>query len=128
VLVLEAAGLVGGTTAKSGGVMWIPNNPVMQAAGIRDERPDALRYLARTAYPVQFDPSSPTLGLPPSAFQLLEAFYDHGAEAVTALADAGAFELTAVAERALPLRHSRAGGTRHQGWTHDRPRRPGDHR
>ena len=96
VLVLEAAGLIGGTTAKSGGVMWIPNNPIMQAAGTRDERPDALRYLARTVYPVQFDPSSPTLGLTTPAFELLEAFYDHGAEAVAALADAGAFELTAV--------------------------------
>ena len=46
--------------------------------------------------PVQFDPSSPTLGLTTSAFELLEAFYDHGAEAVAAVADAGAFELTAV--------------------------------
>ncbi len=34
VLILEKTELVGGTTARSGGVMWIPNNPFMQRDGV----------------------------------------------------------------------------------------------
>lgn len=45
VLVLEKTGLVGGTTAISGGVMWIPNNRFMAAAGISDSPEQALAYL-----------------------------------------------------------------------------------
>jgi 3-oxosteroid 1-dehydrogenase len=45
VLVLEKTGLVGGTTAISGGVMWIPANPLMAAAGIEDDAEQALGYL-----------------------------------------------------------------------------------
>src|SRR5688572_1277577 len=60
-LVLEAAGRVGGTTSRSGGYGWIPNNSLMRARGLLDEREDALRYLSRTAYPDQYDPASPTL-------------------------------------------------------------------
>ena len=45
VLVLEKTDLVGGTTAISGGVMWIPCNPFMQAAGVEDSRERALAYL-----------------------------------------------------------------------------------
>ncbi len=45
VLVLEKTGLVGGTTAISGGVMWIPNNRYMAEAGIGDSPDQALAYL-----------------------------------------------------------------------------------
>jgi 3-oxosteroid 1-dehydrogenase len=45
VLILEKTGLVGGTTARSGGVMWIPNNPFMQRDGIEDSPDKATAYL-----------------------------------------------------------------------------------
>ncbi len=45
VAVLERAEAVGGTTALSGGVLWLPNNHHMAEAGIEDSREDALAYL-----------------------------------------------------------------------------------
>jgi 3-oxosteroid 1-dehydrogenase len=45
VLILEKTALVGGTTARSGGVMWVPNNPVMKRDGIADSDEDAATYL-----------------------------------------------------------------------------------
>lgn len=45
VLVLEKTGLLGGSTAKSGGVMWIPNNRFMAEAGIPDSAEAANAYL-----------------------------------------------------------------------------------
>src|SRR3546814_15100973 len=45
VLILEKAALVGGTTATSGGVMWIPNNRFMKDAGVPDSRAQAHAYL-----------------------------------------------------------------------------------
>lgn len=44
-LVVEKTGFVGGTTAWSGGGLWIPANPVARAAGVRDSLEDARRYL-----------------------------------------------------------------------------------
>ena len=74
VLVLEQSDFVGGTTGKSGGVMWVPNNPIMRAAGVDDERSGALRYMARSGYPTQYQAGHSTLGLPVGTFRLLEAF------------------------------------------------------
>ncbi len=34
-LVLEKQALIGGSTCMSGGVVWIPNNPLMRARGNR---------------------------------------------------------------------------------------------
>ena len=45
VIVLEKTGLVGGTTAQSGGVMWIPANRYMKLAGIDDSAEQAMAYL-----------------------------------------------------------------------------------
>jgi 3-oxosteroid 1-dehydrogenase len=45
VLVLEKTDLLGGTTARSGGVMWIPNNRFMKAARVEDSYEKALTYL-----------------------------------------------------------------------------------
>lgn len=45
VLVLEKTDLVGGTCAKSGGVMWIPNNPFMARDGVEDSYEKGCTYL-----------------------------------------------------------------------------------
>jgi succinate dehydrogenase/fumarate reductase flavoprotein subunit len=45
VLVLEKAQRIGGTTAMSGGILWVPNNPHMAALGVTDSREEALAYL-----------------------------------------------------------------------------------
>jgi succinate dehydrogenase/fumarate reductase flavoprotein subunit len=45
VLVLEKDSLYGGTTARSGGVVWTPCNPMSQALGIADSVQDARTYL-----------------------------------------------------------------------------------
>ena len=65
VLVLEKRAGVGGNTAMSGGVAWLPNNHVMRAAGIADSRELALVYLRK-------------LRLEQADEALLEAFVDQG--------------------------------------------------
>lgn len=44
-LLLEKTPLIGGSSALSGGVLWLPNNPLMSRAGIADSREAGLRYL-----------------------------------------------------------------------------------
>ncbi len=82
VMVLEKLPLWGGTTGKSGGVAWVPNNHLLRATGVEDKREDALRYMARYAYPQQYTPNHPTLGVPAPQYKLLEAFYDQGPVAI----------------------------------------------
>jgi 3-oxosteroid 1-dehydrogenase len=45
-LVVEKQALVGGSTGLSGGIVWLPNNPLMRAQGIADSHEDGLAYLA----------------------------------------------------------------------------------
>jgi 3-oxosteroid 1-dehydrogenase len=45
VLILEKTPLVGGTTARSGGVMWIPDNRFMKRDGVPDSQQAANAYL-----------------------------------------------------------------------------------
>jgi succinate dehydrogenase/fumarate reductase flavoprotein subunit len=69
VLLLEKETVVGGTTALSGGMIWIPNNPKMAAAGRSDSRAAAETYLANT---IPGDAADP----------LRAAFLDHANEAI----------------------------------------------
>lgn len=44
-LIVESTDRWGGTTMMSGGGLWLPNNPLMGALGIKDSREDALTYM-----------------------------------------------------------------------------------
>jgi 3-oxosteroid 1-dehydrogenase len=43
-LVVEKQGLIGGSTGMSGGMVWLPNNPLMRTEGIHDSHEDGLAY------------------------------------------------------------------------------------
>jgi 3-oxosteroid 1-dehydrogenase len=45
-LVIEKRDLVGGSTAMSGGVVWLPNNPLMEDEGVADSDEAGLEYFA----------------------------------------------------------------------------------
>lgn len=75
VLVIEKAGMLGGTTAVSGGAVWLPNNHKMAEAGIADSREDALAYIRRVAAGTAPDPS------------LFEVFVDTAPEMIRYLED-----------------------------------------
>jgi len=45
-LIVEKQALLGGSTGLSGGIVWLPNNPVMRLEGIADSHEDGLAYLA----------------------------------------------------------------------------------
>ena len=93
VIILEKAAEPGGTTRKSGAWSWIPDNRFLREAGVVDGREDALRYMARLARPELYTAGTAGFGLPADDFALLEAFYDHAAEAVQSLEDQGALAL-----------------------------------
>ncbi len=71
----EKGDVVGGTTALSGGIVWVPNNPQAAAAGISDSRADALTYL-----------DSLSLGM--IDLTLVETLIDTGPEVLDWLAEA----------------------------------------
>ena len=48
VLLIEGSAKWGGSTAMSGGGMWLPDNPLMRRAGAGDSRAEALTYLEAT--------------------------------------------------------------------------------
>jgi len=72
VALFEKADLVGGTTAWSGGQVWIPNNPHMAAVGVLDSRERAITYIMSLSRDL----------LEP---RLVEAYVDAGPEMVALL-------------------------------------------
>lgn len=56
VVVLEKTPLVGGTTALSGGWMWIPRNPLAIRAGIVESPEEPLKYLVNEIGTIAHDP------------------------------------------------------------------------
>lgn len=74
-LVLEKQDLVGGSTGMSGGMVWLPNNPLMREAGIADSHEEGLAY---------FDDVVGDIGLASSPARR-EAFLTAGAEMLTFL-------------------------------------------
>src|SRR5262249_32670777 len=78
-LVLEKQELVGGSTAMSGGIVWVPNNPVMQADGVPDSYEDAMAHFEAVVGDVG----------PASSFERRHTFLTAGPEMVTFLQQRG---------------------------------------
>lgn len=83
VLLLEHTNRVGGTTAISGGMVWIPANAKMREAGIEDSLENALRYLSQV---VPNSPNDPRM----------QAYLRDGAEIIQYLEDHTALKLQPV--------------------------------
>ncbi len=94
VVILEKGPFLGGTTFRSGGVYWIPNNSLMRSRGLADPRPDALRYMARLAHPDHYTPVDPRLGLSEHQYQLITTYYDRAPEVLDDLEKMGALRST----------------------------------
>jgi succinate dehydrogenase/fumarate reductase flavoprotein subunit len=93
VVVLEKAPITGGTSAKSAGVLWVPNNFTLKEKGIDDRKEDCLKYMARYSYPEKYNPDDAQLGLSGLEFELLEAFYDNASGATDSLRSQGALKV-----------------------------------
>lgn len=72
VALIERGERIGGTSAVSGGVIWVADNPRMRAAGMADSRAEALAYFRSLAHGDLVD-------------ETLEAFVDQGPEALAFL-------------------------------------------
>jgi succinate dehydrogenase/fumarate reductase flavoprotein subunit len=83
VLVLEHTDRVGGTTAISGGMVWIPANYKMKEAGLRDSLESARDYLRQLVPGFERDPR-------------MSAFLAHGDEAIRFLDEHTAVKLRPV--------------------------------
>jgi len=79
VLVVEKTELVGGSSAMSGGGLWIPNNHVSRRAGVEDSFEAAYEYLRRVV-PEAGEVTSP---------ERLKAYLRYGPEMVKFLEDMG---------------------------------------
>ncbi len=90
VIMVEKGSLYGGTTLRSGGGFWIPNNRFQWEKGIEDPKEDAVRYMARLSFPQLYNPDDPRLGLPENEYNLLTTYYDTASKTVDFLWDIGA--------------------------------------
>ena len=88
VLVIEKTAFVGGTTAWSGGMVWIPANPKMKQAGLSDSVTDAVQYLSSTVpEPANAGLRAAFLARGPEAVAYLEANTDVRLQPVKAYPD-----------------------------------------
>lgn len=92
VIMLEKSSMIGGTTLRSGGGYWIPNNRFQQEKGIMDRKEDALRYMVRYSYPHLYNPEDEKLGIPENEFALINTYYDKASEMVEFFYNCGAVQ------------------------------------
>jgi 3-oxosteroid 1-dehydrogenase len=78
-LVLEKQAVIGGSTCMSGGIVWVPDNPVMLAAGVSDSYEDAMAHFEAVVGDVG----------PCSSFERRDAFLTSGPEMVAFLQRSG---------------------------------------
>jgi 3-oxosteroid 1-dehydrogenase len=79
VLVIEKQPILGGSTAISGGVVWLPNNPLMQAEGVSDSVEEGM-----TSFELLVGDAGPA-----SSLARREAYITEGSNMVRFLQDQG---------------------------------------
>ena len=94
VIMLEKSAAKGGTTAKSGGEIWIPNNFALRAQNKADPREDCLKFMARANYSWYYNPNDPHFGLPDHEYNNLAAYYDNAAAGIDYMMQIGAINYT----------------------------------
>jgi 3-oxosteroid 1-dehydrogenase len=94
VIMVEKGALFGGTTLRSGGGFWIPNNRFQKEKGIKDSKNDATRYMARFSFPQLYDPEDARLGLPENEYNLISTYYDTASKMVDYFWGIGAIKST----------------------------------
>ena len=72
-VVLEKAEAYGGSTARSGGGLWLPGNEVLRRAGVDDRASDARTYLAHVAGPAGAARQQAFLDAGPAVLELIRA-------------------------------------------------------
>ena len=92
VVMLEKGPTVGGTTIRSGGVAYIPNNHLLVEDGLTDSKQDFLRLVVRLSYPSTYHPDLPRFGASEDDYALLESFYDNAADTAKGLVDMDALK------------------------------------
>ncbi len=92
VVMVEKGALYGGTTLRSGGGFWIPNNRFQREKGIIDSKEDAIRYMARYSFPQLYNPEDPHLGLPENEYNLISTYYDTASKMVDFFWEIGAIK------------------------------------
>lgn len=92
VIMVEKGTLYGGTTLRSGGGFWIPNNRFQKEKGIADSKEDATRYMARYSFPQLYNPEDARLGLPENEYNLITTYYDTASKMVDFLGSIGALK------------------------------------
>ncbi len=80
VVIIDARPTYGGTSYRSGGRLWVPNNADMQAANLDDPREEAIAYMARLAHPEDYKRNANRNGLRKRHYAQLAAYYDYGAD------------------------------------------------
>lgn len=102
VIVLEKSSSLGGTTAKSGGVFWVPDNHLMAERGLREDRDLALRYMARVSAPDRYSATAPRLGLTEWEHTAIAAYLDRSPDILARLEDIHALRATVEAGQHFP--------------------------
>lgn len=90
VLMLEKGATTGGTSAKAGAGVLVPNNRFLRELGQDESREDFIRFLARVGRPLLYDADGEFFGLPEWEYRLIETWYDNATAAFDHMEAAGA--------------------------------------
>lgn len=80
VALIETENQLGGTGRGSAYGMWIPQNRLIKALGIKEDKALCLKWMCKHAYPDVFDENIPFFGIPKKDYALFSQYFDSAGE------------------------------------------------